>query len=223
VIVDRLALGKMQNPVRGFLHGAAAVSSIMALVVLAKRTSWDVPRMISMIVFTTSAFALYTTSSLYHSVPWRTLWKQRMQRLDHSMIFILIAGTYTPIAFNVLDGTMRWTTLGIMWGAALGGIVQKVFFPQVQNWLGIALSMVMGWLGVIPLPRLIDRLGPKAVSLLLLGGLFYSVGMVLLVTKRPRIWPKVFSYHEVFHVFVVSGSIVHFLVISWYVAPIARL
>jgi len=221
--VDRLVLGKMQNPVRGFLDGTAALLSIVALVTLVKRTSWDVPRMISMIVFGVSAFALYTTSSLYHSVPWKALWKHRMQRLDHSMIFLLIAGTYTPIAFNVLGGTMRWSTLGIVWGAAVGGIVQKVFFPQIQNWLGIALSMVMGWLAVLPLPRLVDRLGVRAVALLLLGGLFYSIGMVMLVTKRPRISPRIFSYHEVFHVFVVSGTVVHFLVITSYVAPIARL
>ncbi len=212
----------MQNPVRGFLHGTAALLSMVALVALVARTSGDVPRMISMIVFGASAFALYTTSSLYHSVPWKALWKQRMQRLDHSMIFLLIAGTYTPIAFNVLDGTMRWSTLGMVWGAAIGGIVQKVFFPQIRNWLSIALSMVMGWLAVIPLPRLIDRLGFRAVALLLLGGLFYSVGMVLLVTRRPRMRPEVFSYHEVFHVFVVLGTIVHFLFIAWYVAPIAR-
>ncbi len=220
--MDRLVLGKMQNPVRGFLHGTAALLSMVALVALVSRTSGDVPRMISMIVFGASAFALYTTSSLYHSVPWKALWKQRMQRLDHSMIFLLIAGTYTPIAFNVLDGTMRWSTLGMVWGAAIGGIVQKVFFPQIRNWLSIALSMVMGWLAVIPLPRLIDRLGFRAVALLLLGGLFYSVGMVLLVTRRPRMRPEVFSYHEVFHVFVVLGTIVHFLFIAWYVAPIAR-
>ena len=216
-------LGKMQNPVRGFLHGTAALLSIVALISLVTRTSRDVPRMISMIAFGASAFALYTTSSLYHSVPWETLWKQRMQRLDHSMIFLLIAGTYTPIAFNVLDGALRWSTLGIVWAAAVGGIVQKVFFPQMRNWLSITLSMVMGWLALLPLPRLIDRLGQRAVALLLLGGVFYSLGMVLLVARRPRIWPKVFSYHEVFHVFVVSGTIVHFLVIAWYVAPIARL
>jgi hemolysin III len=221
--VDRLVLGKMQNPVRGFLHGTAALLSIGALTTLVARTSWDAPRMISMIVFGTSAFALYTTSSLYHSVPWRSLWKQRMQRLDHSMIFLLIAGTYTPIAYNVLDGTMRWSTLGIVWGVAIGGIVQKVFFPQIRNWLSITLSMVMGWMAVIPLPRLVDRLGLRAVALLLLGGLFYSIGMVLLVTRRPRVWPGVFSYHEVFHVFVVSGTLVHFLFIARYVAPIARL
>jgi hemolysin III len=221
--VNRLMLGRMRNPVRGFLHGTAALLSIVALTVLLVRTSWDVPRMISMAAFGVSAFALYTTSSLYHSVPWRTRWKERMQRLDHSMIFVLIAGTYTPIAFNVLTGTMRWATLGVVWGAAIGGSLQKILFPRIRNWLSITLAMLMGWFAVIPLPRLVDRLGLRAVELLLLGGIFYSIGMVLLVAKRPRIAPRVFSYHEVFHILVVSGTLAHFLMIIWYVAPVARL
>lgn len=212
----------MHNPVRGFLHGTAAVASAAALVVLAVRTSWDTPRMLSMIVFALSAVALYTTSTLYHSIPWRRRWKQRMQRFDHSMIFLLVAGTYTPIAFNVLSGSLRWATLAFVWTAAVAGIAQKVFFPKIRNWLSITLYMVMGWSAVIPLPRLIDRLSAAAIALLILGGVFYSAGMVLLVTKRPRLVPRVFSYHEVFHLLVVSGTAIHFLMILRYVAPIAR-
>ncbi len=212
----------MHNPVRGFLHGTAAVASAAALVVLAVRTSWDTPRMLSMIVFALSAVALYTTSTLYHTIPWRRRWKQRMQRFDHSMIFLLVAGTYTPIAFNVLSGSLRWATLGFVWTAAAAGIAQKVFFPKIRNWLSITLYMVMGWSAVIPLPRLIDRLSAAAIALLILGGVFYSVGMVLLVSKRPRLVPRVFSYHEVFHLLVVSGTAVHFLMILRYVAPITR-
>jgi hemolysin III len=221
-LVNRPMLGRMHNPVRGFLHGTAALASTVALFVLVVRTRWDTPRMVSMVVFGVSAVALYTTSSLYHSVPWKDRWKARMQRLDHSMIFLLIAGTYTPIAFNVLEGSMRWATLGIVWGAALGGILQKTLFPSVRNWLGITLSMLMGWFAVIPLPRLIGLLGAPAVGLLLLGGIFYTAGMILLVLRRPRFLPGVFSYHEVFHLLVVSGTISHFLMILWYVAPFAR-
>jgi len=217
-----MTLGKMHNPVRGFLHGTAAVASAAALVVLATRTAWDPARMISMLVFGLSAVALYTTSSLYHSIPWKRRWKQRMQRFDHSMIFLLVAGTYTPIAFNVLSGSLKWVTLALVWGTATAGILQKVFFPKVRNWLSITLYMVMGCFAIIPLPRLLDRLSGVAIGLLILGGIFYSSGMILLVTKRPRLSPRVFSYHEVFHVLVVSGTVTHFLMILWYVAPIAR-
>lgn len=216
-------LGRMQHPVRGFLHGTAALLSLAGLFALAVRTSGDVPRMLTMVVFMGSMVALYTTSSLYHSVPWKQPWKMRMQRFDHSMIFMLVAGTYTPIAFNVLTDEWKWITLGVVWMIAAVGILQKMFFPRIRNWLSITLYLAMGWFAVLPIRALSERLSVPAVSLLVLGGLFYTVGMVLLVTKRPRLFPRVFSYHEVFHLLVVSGSLAHFLMVLWYVVPIERL
>lgn len=213
----------MHHPVRGFLHGTAAVLSVAGLIVLALRTRHDLPRMLTMIVFGVSMVALYTTSSLYHSVPWRERWKRRMQRFDHSMIFLLVAGTYTPIAYNVLTDEWKWITLGVVWTIAAGGIFQKMFFPKVRNWLSFTLYMVMGWFAVIPIRELFDRLEITAMALLILGGFFYTVGLILLVAKRPRLFPRVFSYHEVFHVLVISGSLTHFLMILWFIAPIERL
>jgi hemolysin III len=213
----------MHHPVRGFLHGTAAVVSVAGLIVLAVNTSWDLPRMFTMLVFGGSLVALYTTSSLYHSVPWKERWKKRMQRFDHSMIFLLVAGTYTPIAFNVLTGTWKWTTLGVVWGIAVFGILQKMLFPKVRNWLSITLYMVMGWFAVIPVREMFDRLPLEAMALLIIGGASYTIGMILLVTKRPRLYPRVFSYHEVFHVLVITGSVLHFLMIFIHVAPIERL
>jgi hemolysin III len=221
--VDRVTLGKMHHPVRGFLHGTAAVLSVAGAIVLAAQTAADLPRMLTMIVFGGSMVALYTTSTLYHSIPWKERWKKRMQRFDHSMIFLLVAGTYTPIAFNVLTGTWKWTTLGVVWGIAGFGILQKMFFPKVRNWLSITLYMVMGWFALIPVGELFERLPPEAMALLIVGGACYSVGMILLVAKRPRLVPRIFSYHEVFHVLVISGSFLHFMMILIHVAPIARL
>ena len=213
----------MHHPVRGFLHGTAAIVSFAGLIVLAVRTSSDLPRMFTMIVFAGSMVALFTTSSLYHSVPWRERWKKRMQRFDHSMIFLLVAGTYTPIAFNVLSSSWKWITLGVVWSIAVFGILQKMFFPKVKNWLSITLYMVMGWFAVIPVRELFDRLPLEAMVLLIVGGACYSLGMILLVTKRPRLFPRIFSYHEVFHVLVISGALLHFLMILLYVVPIERL
>ena len=146
-----------------------------------------------------------------------------MQRFDHSMIFLLVAGTYTPIAFNVLTGPWKWITLGVVWGIAVFGILQKMFFPKVGNWLSITLYMVMGWFAVIPVRELFDRLPLEAMALLIVGGACYSLGMILLVTKRPQLFPRIFSYHEVFHVLVISGALLHFLMILLYVVPIERL
>ncbi len=213
----------MHHPVRGFLHGTAAVVSFAGLIVLVVKTSSDLLRMFTMIVFAGSMVALFTTSSLYHSVPWKERWKKRMQRFDHSMIFLLVAGTYTPIAFNVLSSSWKWITLGVVWGIAVFGILQKMFFPKVKNWLSITLYMVMGWFAVIPVRELFDRLPLEAMVLLIVGGACYSLGMILLVTKRPQLFPRVFSYHEVFHVLVISGALLHFLMILLYVVPIERL
>ncbi|MDR9450019.1 MAG: hemolysin III family protein [Acidimicrobiia bacterium] len=213
----------MQHPVRGFLHGTAAVFSLAGMIVLTVKTSGDLPRMLTMLVFGGSMVALYTTSSLYHSVPWKERWKRRMQRFDHSMIFLLVAGTYTPISFNVLTGPWKWITLGVVWGIALFGILQKMFLPKVRNWLSFTLYMVMGWFAVIPVEELFDRLPLEAMVLLIVGGASYSVGMILLIAKRPRLSPRIFSYHEVFHIMVITGTLLHFLMILVYVVPIERL
>lgn len=216
----RITLGKMQNPVRGFLHGTAAVTALAASVALVMRIPTLGGR-IAGAVFGISMVALYTTSSLYHSVPWREMWKRRMQRLDHSMIFVLIAGTYTPIAWIALDGWMRAATLLVVWTIALVGIAQQSFFPRLENTFGIALMTTMGWLAVFIMIPFFRRAGAGAALLMALGGVLYTVGMVFLVTNKPRLWPRIFSYHELFHVMVVAATSLHFVATWRYVAPLA--
>jgi len=172
----------------------------------------------ALLVFGLSLIGLYTVSSLYHSVPWRRIWKERMQRLDHSMIYVLVAGTYTPVAIIGLDGWLRWTALGAAWGIAAIGILQKLFLPRLADGYSIALQTTQGWLALPFIVPLAHRLPWPAVLLAVLGGISYTTGMVFLVTNRPRLWPRVFSYHEVFHVFVVAGSSAHYAMALWYMA-----
>jgi len=218
--MERLTLGRMQNPVRGGLHGAAALASVVGLINLVARTIDNRPSMWSMVFFGVSLIALYTTSSLYHSVPWNGTWKKRMQRLDHSMIFVLIAGSYTPIAYNVLTGRWRSITLGVVWGIAAIGIGQKLFFPSVRTWFSITLQTTMGWFAVVPIAEIARRLPVSALVFLFIGGMSYTVGMVIFSTRRPRLFPRVFSYHEVFHVLVIVGSLAHYLVVWLWVVPL---
>lgn len=219
--IDRLCLGRMQNPVRGFLHGSAALLSLVGAVVLWRTDAGDLGMRIALLVFAASLVGLYTVSSLYHSFPWQDEWKQRMQRLDHSMIYVVVAGTYTPFALAVLDGWWLVAALAATWGIAIGGVAQKVFWPNVGHWVSITMQIVQGWLA-LPFIGIVARtLPPAAVWLLVLGGLSYTVGAVFFVTRRPRLWPHVFSYHEVFHVCVVAGSALHYAAIIRYVARAA--
>jgi hemolysin III len=211
----------MQNPVRGLLHGTAALLSAAGAVFLWLRAPEDSSRQVPLLIFALSMVALYTASSLYHSVPWCEVWKQRMQRLDHSMIYILVAGTFTPIAGIVLDGWLRWAALGTVWGIALAGILQKIFLPRLGNWLSIALQTAQGWLALLLLYPLAQRLPGPALLLVALGGFLYTAGLVLFLAERPRLWPRVFSYHEVFHLFVMAGSAAHYAMAFWYVARFA--
>ena len=210
----------MQNPVRGFLHGSAAAAGFVGTILLLFHApNWPVRA--AVLVFGLAMMALYTTSSLYHSIPWRERWKKRMQRMDHSMIYVLIAGTYTPVAAIVLDPPWNWIVLTMVWGITIGGVVQKGLFPKVPGWISVMMSTILGWLGVFFFWPMIQRLGWLPVGFVLVGGLLYTVGMVFLVTNRPRLWPRVFSYHEVFHIMVVSATSLHFLVIWRYVVPLA--
>ncbi len=212
----------MRNPVRGFLHGSAAVAFLVGAVFLWGRGSGDLARQLALLIFALSLVGLYTVSSLYHSVPWHPVWKERMRQVDHSMTYVLVAGTYTPFAFIVLDGWLRAAVLGTVWGITLVGIGQKAFLPKVGSWFSITLQTTQGWLAVLLLVPLAQRLPGPALWLAVLGGILYTAGMVLYVTQRPRLWPRVFSYHEVFHLFVVAGSAAHYAMTLWYVARFPR-
>jgi hemolysin III len=208
----------MQNPVRGLLHGVSALLSIVGAAALWNRSIGDPFQQGALLVFGLSLVGLYTVSSAYHSVRWNPIWKGRMQRIDHAMIYVLIAGTYTPIAAIVLDGWLRFAALGTVWGITAIGVAQKLWWPRLGHGYSVALQVAQGWFAVLLLAPLSERLGWPAVGLLVLGGLFYTLGMVAFTTQRPRLWPRVFSYHEIFHVLVVGGSASHYAMTFVYVA-----
>lgn len=214
---ERYILAGFHNPVRGFLHGSAAVASLIGGIVLWQRAAepW---RQVVLVIFAFSLVGLYTVSSLYHSIPWSRERKALMQRLDHSMIYVLIAGSYTPIASVALDGWVMWTLLGLVWAIAICGILQKMFWPQVSNAWSVGLQIFQGWLAAPLIGPMMHRLPMPAIGLVVFGGLLYTLGAVCFVTERPRLWPRVFSYHECFHILVILGSASHFTMVLWYIA-----
>jgi hemolysin III len=218
ITAPRATLGWMQNPVRGLLHGGSALLSVVGAAALWIRTDGDLFQRCALLVFGLSLVGLYTVSSAYHSVAWSPVWKSRMQRVDHAMIYVLIAGTYTPMAAIVLDGWLRIAALGTVWTITAVGVAQKLWWPRLGHGYSVALQVAQGWFAVFLLAPLYERIGSPAVGLLLLGGLCYTLGMLAFATQRPRLWPRVFSYHELFHVLVVGGSAAHYAMTFVYVA-----
>jgi len=217
--MERLTLGRMQNPIRGFLHGGAALAAVFGLFVLLDRAWGNTAAAIGSLVFGVAMLAMYTVSTLYHSIPWSAGWKVRLQRLDHSMIFLLVAGTFTPIAIAAIHGAVLVLALTLVWITALTGILLKVFLPNVKTSLSVTLQMVMGWSALVLMPWVLSRLGAGAAVLIVLGGLCYTSGMVIFTAKRPQLFPRTFSYHELFHVLVIGGTTFHFLAVLWYAIP----
>ncbi len=208
--MERLTLGRMQNPVRGFLHGAAAIASAVGLAALVVHVRGDASRVTGAVVFGVSLLAMFVVSALYHSIPWRERTKAWLQRVDHSMIFLLVAGTTTPVAIATLEGGPLAAVLIGIWGVAATGITLKLVLRRPLTWLSITLQMLMGFSLVLWLPGLFSRYGWGATWLILGGGAAYTIGMIIFATKRPRLFPRVFSAHELFHVLVVTASSLHY-------------
>ena len=199
---------------RGVLHQAAFAISLItgtALVCLAEggraRTAAT--------VYAVSVALLFGTSAAYHRGPWTGRSREVMKRLDHSMIFILIAGTYTPFALLLLEGTARWVVFGLVWGGALAGVVLRNSIRRPARWLFVGIYMLLGWTALGVLPQLADAGGMRVVVLLLVGGLFYSLGAIVYAMKRPNPSPRWFGFHEVFHAFTLLAFASHYVAVSF--------
>lgn len=209
----------IQNPVRGMLHGSAALAALAGLVVLASRTRGNPKAFLAAVVFGLALVAMFTVSTLYHTVPWAPRWKRRWQRIDHAMIYLVVAGTFTPIATASLDAASLAIALFLVWGMAVFGVLQKMLSRRVGIALSVSLQIAMGWIALAWLPQIVTSLGMEAVSLIVAGGVFYMVGVAIFASRRPRLYPPTFSHHELFHVLVIAGGFSHFLVVLLYALP----
>lgn len=218
---EMLKLGRMHHPFRGFMNGAAALAAVVGLAVLLAANPGRVSLTVALAVYAGSLVVMFTVSCLYHSVPWSARWKARMRRLDHSAIFLVVAGTFTPVAVVALEPAWRNASLIAVWTAAVVGIVLKFVERDIRLGRSVTIQSMMGWAAVIPMFQIADRLGGNVIVLLGISGLLYTVGMVFMLTGRPRLFPRVFSHHELFHVLVIAASAVNFVAIANYVLPAA--
>ena len=205
--------GPLKPRLRGVLHEYAFFVSLFCGVALILAAS-DGRARLAATIYAVAVSGLLGTSALYHRVTWRPSTRRWMRRLDHSMIFVLIAGTYTPVALLALKGSLASTVLIVLWAGALGGVLFKLLWLDAPKWLFAAVYVALGLVTAAVFGELPAAIGWLGAAGLASGGLLYVVGAIVYASGRPNPWPKVFGYHEVFHTFVCVGAACQFAAIA---------
>lgn len=218
---ERLARTRNET-VSGVTHLLGAVLALVGLAVLVylaaiSNRPWH---LVSFAIFGTTLVLLYSASTLYHLLRLSPKWKNIFRRIDHSMIFVLIAGTYTPICLVPLRGVLGWSLLVFVWGVALAGVIIKALWLKIPNWISTGIYVLMGWCAVIILLPLTDSMPTDGIIWLVAGGIAYTVGVIFYSLERFTPPIKWFGMHEVFHLFVMAGSFCHFWLMLKYILPI---
>ena len=201
---------------RGWIHWYSALISCVAgitLVVVAANTV-GARAAIACGIYAVTIVGLFGISATYHRHTWVSARARTwMKRADHSMIFVFIAGTYTPLATLAVSGSTGKVLLIVVWAGAAGGVALKMLFPHSPRWLGVPFYLALGWVAIFAMPQFLHHGGPAVVALIIAGGLLYTVGAVFYAIRRPNPWPGTFGYHEVFHAAVSLAALCHFIAI----------
>jgi len=206
-------LSKIREPFNGLSHLGGAIAAFfgqMAVLI----AGWPVAaKVASVLVYGTSLVLMFTASGTYHSARVKPEALAILRRLDHSAIFLLIAGTYTPFCLIAFTGFFRWGLLALIWAIAFGGILVKVFYVNAPRWLNTVMYVIMGWLCIMAAPQMRSVLPVSAIVWLIIGGVTYTIGAVVYATKIFNFVPNKFGFHEVWHIFVLLGALAHFVAV----------
>ncbi len=211
---------KARDPISSYSHFIGAGLSLLGLAVMILHLAVSGPvslmTVISTLLFCLSLIALYSASGFYHFSRASARIIALLRKLDHAMIYVLIAGTYTPVLLNLLPPTKAILFTSAIWAVALGGIVMKLCWINAPRWLGTSLYLLLGWAILIDLPA-VGTLPAPGIALLLAGGLCYTFGGVIYMLKHPN-FSKTFGFHELFHIFVILGSMFHYFMVLFFIA-----
>ncbi|WP_047981109.1 PAQR family membrane homeostasis protein TrhA [Ornithinibacillus contaminans] len=210
----------IREPINGFTHLFGAILSfigLLALVIKASMDSGSPLAITAVIIFGISLILLYSASATYHMVIARDSIIAFLRKIDHSMIFVLIAGTYTPICLIGLEGVLGWVLFSVINGLAILGVLYKLIWFQAPRWLSTALYVIMGWIIIFFSSSLLDVLSSAGMTLLILGGVVYTVGAFIYWLKPKFLEFKHMGFHEIFHLFILAGSLFHFFCIYYFV------
>ena len=210
----------LREPVNGFTHLAGAILSFIGLLALVIKTALQGHSTIALtavIIFGISMILLYAASATYHLVVSSDKDISFLRRLDHAMIFLLIAGSYTPFCLIALKGVTGWVLFSIIITIAIVGISFKLIWFNCPRWLSTSIYVLMGWIAVFLMGPLKIALSTQGLSLLIIGGVFYTIGAVIYATKPNFLKSKYLGFHEIFHIFIMLGTLTHFLCVFKYV------
>lgn len=210
----------IREPINGFTHLVGAILSFVALIAMtikATATASSPITIAAVIIFGISMILLYAASTTYHMVIARKSVLALLRKLDHSMIFVLIAGTYTPFCLITLNGTVGWTLFSIISAIAVSGVIFKLVWFNCPRWLSTGLYIAMGWMIVFVAAPLSSNMQGTGMFLLILGGIIYTLGGIIYAIKPKFLEFKYMGFHEIFHVFILIGSLAHFLSVYFYV------
>ncbi len=214
--MDPQISGAATPVLRGYLHLAGAIVAPYALLLLLFTA--DSPRgVIGGAIFGASLIALYSTSATYHILPLGRRLRGMMRRLDHSVIFVFIAGTYTPFALKLMSNAWAIPVLSVVGGLAGVGVIITLVAPTAPRWIRVGLYLALGWVGVVAISELVTALPWEAFAMLVLSGILFSVGGATYATRWPDPFPRVFGYHEIFHTLQVAATAVIYSVVASYV------
>jgi len=214
-------LSKIREPVNGLTHFFAAIVALAGLIVLLVLGWQSLSKIISFSIYGISLILLFTASATYHMVKAGPNIIGILRKLDHAAIFLLIAGTYTPFCVVMFTGFWRWGLLAIIWSLAIIGIVVKMFIMNAPRWLSTGVYIMMGWLCIAAIGEIFRVLPTGALVWLITGGVIYTLGAIVYITKTMNFLPGKFGFHEVWHILVILGALAHFIAIAFYIAPVS--
>ena len=209
----------MKEPVNTWTHFIPFMAAIVGLVFLILMSKNDISKLITMTIYGLSMIALYGASSVYHWVRTTPQKELILKKVDHIAIYFLIAGSYTPVFYYGLEGAWRWAMLIAVWTLAIIGMALKLWFIHAPRYVSSAFYVSLGWIALVPFLQLIKHLPMGAIILMAVGGVVYTIGAIIYATKIFDFFPKRFGFHEIFHLFIATGSIVHFFMILIYIVP----
>lgn len=210
---------KIREPVNGITHLCAAIISAAGLIVLLVLGWRSTLKEIAFSIYGVSLILLFAASATYHMVRAKPRILEGLRKVDHSAIYLLIAGTYTPFCMVMFTGFWQWGLLSIIWSLALVGIVIKLMVINAPRWLSAGVYIVMGWLCIAAIGEMLKVLPGGALAWLVVGGVVYTLGAIVYITKRLDFFPGKFGFHEVWHIFVILGALAHFIAIAGFIAP----